>query len=188
MDRARHLERASWLLALVLLSGCASPLPYPASNRPSPAPLAGEGGAAQLWFDPSASVDAVRAITRATVSNEELPAGARAMLVLGGLSSAQLRNLARPVLPASLSSREVSSLVWAAPERREVIVGSFGASQPGGPLYIGHRLAPRSLALHGRVPRERARTPARVAPARRPPAASGGRGLVRYLRRSPRSA
>jgi hypothetical protein len=85
-----------------------------------------------MRFDPPATADAVTPVTRITV---ELAAASyqppRAMLVAGALSASQLRDFGKPVVPQTLASRAVSTLVWLEADATHLVVAPLAALEPG---------------------------------------------------------
>jgi hypothetical protein len=115
-----------------LLGACASPLPEkgvgPGSTVVDPPEAA---GSPVVRFEPPAPPDAVTPVTRIFVEFPGALADPRAMLVAGALTASQLRDFGKPVVPASLTSRAVSTLVWLEPSATVVVVAPLAALEPG---------------------------------------------------------
>jgi hypothetical protein len=104
-----------------------------------------------LVFEPAPSVDGASAITQLTLELDAVPDDIRIILVEGELTTAQLRDLPRPVLPTSLAARSVDALTWA--DGAEIHVApvspltggtlyTLGVSSP--PLGLPFQVAPAS--------------------------------------------
>jgi Lamin Tail Domain len=94
-------------------------------------------GPPRLRFDPPASADEVTPVTRITVEATDALTDSRVMLVSGALSATQLRDLARPAVPQSLSSRAVSALVWIEADPTLVVVAPLAPLDAGGLYTLG---------------------------------------------------
>jgi hypothetical protein len=73
----------------------------------------------------------VSPITRLIVDFPGAIADPRVVLVAGVLTAAQLRDVAKPVLPSSLASRAVSTLAWLEPDASRLVVAPLVALEPG---------------------------------------------------------
>jgi hypothetical protein len=125
-----------WVLAACApaLGACRGRLPEQGTGGVGPTEADVPSPAAagpRLTFDPPHSVDGASPITRFTIETDALLSDLRVILVEGDLSPAQVRDLARPVLPASLAGRAVPVVAWAGAE-----AGTIGVS-PLAPLAFG---------------------------------------------------
>jgi len=116
---------------------CESPLPDRGIGGDRGGPVPDAPGPLRLRFDPPASADAVTPVTHITVEATEALTDARVMLVSGALSAAQLRDLARPAVPQTLSSRAVSALAWIEADPTLVVVAPLARLEAGGLYTIG---------------------------------------------------
>ena len=100
--------------AFVGAAACEAPLPAWDAHAGSPdsAGPADATGEPRLAFDPPAAFDAVTRVTRIRVELAAPLASPRVLLVEGPLTSAQLRDLARPVVTQTLLARAQPALVW----------------------------------------------------------------------------
>jgi hypothetical protein len=95
---------------LVLLCGCATPLPERHDGAGRDPDGATEG--ASLRFEPPAPLDAITPITRIVVDFSHPIDEPRVLLIAGTLTSSQVRDLGRPVLPQTITDRAVSAIAW----------------------------------------------------------------------------
>ncbi|HEY3595646.1 MAG TPA: hypothetical protein VGL13_17285, partial [Polyangiaceae bacterium] len=163
------MRREAWIIggASVAVLACRGPLP----NHDTGGARAADGDAAfpigpRLSFDPPPSVDGASAYSRLTVELDAVADDVRVLLVRDQLSTAQLRDLARPVLPTSLESRAVDVVAWV--DASAIHVAPAAPLAPGATYTIGVSSPPAGLSFQV-APSSADRVLARVWP---PPSAA----------------
>jgi hypothetical protein len=125
-----------------MAAACRGPLPGHGTGAGGRAD-AGAPFAPRLRFEPPPSVDGAEAITQLTLELDTVPDGVEVLLVEGELTAAQLRDLARPVLPATLAARAVDALAWV--DGNTIAVAPSSALAPGALYTLGVSLPPLAL-------------------------------------------
>ncbi|MET0595858.1 MAG: lamin tail domain-containing protein [Polyangiaceae bacterium] len=133
----RRVRAAWWASFSGALVGAACSTPIPEWEPHGSSGESPDGATAvRLSFDPPASHEAVTRVTRLRVDLAKPVGAPRVLLVEGTLSTAQLRDLARPAPSQSLLARGVPSIAWTEPPAA-LVVAPLRVLSPGVTYTLG---------------------------------------------------